>query len=165
MLIMIITTPINFRVAHITWTNTSAKCITTMTRLTIYLAKLECLRAQNQKLRILRTPTTLDSSNSNCDSSFYSEWLSQTDRIIQVTISNMKYATNFPVTIHRNRTISLFDTGTIISCMSKSCFNKLQLQPKLVRTNTCKVNIANWNSLGPIGMTTCTLKVPKKFYQ
>ena len=43
--------------------------------------------------------------NSNFDSSSDSEWLSQMDEIIEVTISNMKYAANFSVTIDRNRTI------------------------------------------------------------
>ena len=73
----------------------------------------------------------------------------------------MKYAANFPVTINQNRTISLFDTGTAIVCMFKSCFDELQPQPKLVKTNAYRVNGANWNSLSPIGMTTCTLKFPK----
>ena len=83
-----------------------------------------------------------------------------TEEVIEVTISNMKYAANFSITIIQNRTISLFNTGATISCMSKSCFDKLQPHPKLVRTNTYRVNGANENSLGPIGMTTCTLKFP-----
>ena len=77
----------------------------------------------------------------------------------------MKHATNFPVTINRNNTIFLFDTEATISCMSKACFNKLQPRPKLVETNIYKVNGADGNSLGPIGMTTCTLEFPKKFQQ
>ena len=77
----------------------------------------------------------------------------------------MKPAANLPVTINRNRTISLFDTGPTISCMCKTCFDKLQCQPKLVRTNTYKVNSADGNGLGLFGMTTCTLKFPKKFHQ
>ena len=74
----------------------------------------------------------------------------QTDEVMEVTISNMKYAANFPVTINWNKTISLFDKGATISCMSKSCFDKLQPQPKLVRRNTYRVNSANRNSLSPI---------------
>ena len=65
----------------------------------------------------------------------------------------MKYATNFPMTINKNNTISLFDTGATISCMSKTCFDKLQPKPILVQTHTYKVNGANGNGLGPIGMT------------
>ena len=75
----------------------------------------------------------------------------------------MKYATNVPVTIKRNNTISLFDTGATISCMSKACFYKLQPKSKLVQANTYKVNSASRNSLGPTGRTMCTLKFPKKF--
>ena len=77
----------------------------------------------------------------------------------------MKYAANFPVTINNNNTISLFDTGSTISCMLKVCFDKLQ--PKLVLVQTCayKVNCANCNSLGPHGTTTCTLEFPTKFQQ
>ena len=76
----------------------------------------------------------------------------------------MKDAANFPVTINQNR-IFLFDTGATISCMSKSCFDKLQPQPKLVRKNTYRVNGTDGNSPGPIRMTTCTLKFPKTFHQ
>ena len=75
----------------------------------------------------------------------------------------MKYVANFPVTINHNRTISLFDTGATISCMSKSCFDKLQSLPKLIQTNACRINWANGNSLGLIIMTMCTLKFPKNF--
>ena len=104
-----------------------------------------------------------DSHNSSFDSSSDLKGLSQTDEIIEVTISNMIYVANFPVSINQNRTISLYDydTGATISCMSKSCFDKLQPQPKLVKMNTNKVNDADGNSLGPIGMTTCTLKFSK----
>ena len=55
-----------------------------------------------------------DSLDNNLDSSSDSEWLSQTDEIIEVKLSNMKNATNFPVTINKNNTISLFDTGATI---------------------------------------------------
>ena len=82
---------------------------------------------------------------------------------MEVKLSNMEYAPNVPVTINKNNTISLFDTGATISCMSKPCFDKLQPKPTLVQTNTYKVNGANGNTLGPIRMTTCTLEFPKKF--
>ena len=49
--------------------------------------------------------------------------------------------------------------------MSKACFDKLQPKPKFLQTNIYKVNSANRNSLGPIGMTTCTFEFPKKFQQ
>ena len=75
----------------------------------------------------------------------------------------MKYAAHFPITINKNNTISLFDTGATISYMSKACFYKLQPKPTLVQTHTYKVNGANNNSLGPIRMTTFILEFPKKF--
>ena len=37
--------------------------------------------------------------------------------------------------------------------MSKACFDKLDPKPALVETHTYKVNGANGNSLGPLGMT------------
>ena len=49
--------------------------------------------------------------------------------------------------------------------MSKACFNKLKSRPTVVQTNIYKVNGADGNSLGPIGMTACTLEFPKKFQQ
>ena len=74
----------------------------------------------------------------------------------------MKYAMNFPVTINRNNTISLFDTGATISYMSKACLDKLQPKPKLIQTKTYRVSDTDRNTLGLIGMTTCILKFPKK---
>ena len=103
-----------------------------------------------------------DSPNSSFSTSSDSELPSQTDDIIKVIISDMKYAANFHVTINHNRTISLFDTGATISCMSKLCFDNLQSQPKSIQTSTYRVHCANGNSLGPIGMTTCTLKFRRK---
>ena len=55
----------------------------------------------------------------------------------------MKYSTKFPVIINKNNTIFLFDTEATISCMSKSCFDKLQSKPALVQTHTYKVNGAD----------------------
>ena len=75
----------------------------------------------------------------------------------------MKHAGNFPVTINNNITISLFDTGATIFCMSKACFDKLQTKPALVQTHAYKVNGVNGNTLGPLRTTTCTLKFPKFF--
>ena len=75
----------------------------------------------------------------------------------------MKYAANFPVTINNNNTISLFDMGDTISCMSKACSDKLKPRPVIIQTHAYKVNDANGNSLGPLRTTTCTLKFPKKF--
>ena len=73
----------------------------------------------------------------------------------------MKYASNFSVTVKNNNTISLFDTGATISCMSKACFDKLQPKPALVQMCTHKVNGTNSNSLGPLGTIMCTLEFPK----
>ena len=72
---------------------------------------------------------------------------------------------NFPVIINRNYTISPFDTGATISCMFKACFNKLQLKPKLVETNIYKVNGVDGSTICPIGMTSYTVRFPKKFQQ
>ena len=77
----------------------------------------------------------------------------------------MKYVANFPVAINHKRTIFLFYTGATITFMSKLCFDKLQPQPMIVQTNACRVNCADRNILGPIGMTTCILKFPQKFHQ
>ena len=77
----------------------------------------------------------------------------------------MNYAANFPVTINKNNTIFLFDTGPAISYIAKACFDKLQPKPALVKMHQCKVNDANCNSLGPLRMTTCTLEFPRKFQQ
>ena len=78
---------------------------------------------------------------------------------------NRDQSVNFPVTISQNRTISLFDKGATTSCMSKLYFNKLQTQPKVVRTITYKVKSSNRNSLSPIWMITCSLTFPMKFHQ
>ena len=56
----------------------------------------------------------------------------------------MKYAANIPVTINKNSTISLFDTGATISCMSKARFDKLQPKPALVQAHTYKVKWCQW---------------------
>ena len=60
--------------------------------------------------------------------------------------------------------MSLFDTGEI-SCMSKACLDKPQPKAKLVETKTWRLNSAEGNSLGQIGMTTCILEFPMKFQQ
>ena len=77
----------------------------------------------------------------------------------------MKYVANVLVAINHNRTISLFDTRATISCLSKSCFDKLQPQPKLVQASTYRVNRADENIVGPIGTTPCTLKFPHKIHK
>ena len=72
---------------------------------------------------------------------------------------------NFPVKINRNNNISPFDTEATFSCMSKACFDKIQPKSRLVQTNMCNMNGAVGNSLGSIGMATCTLEFPKKLQQ
>ena len=98
-----------------------------------------------------------DSSDSILSSYLDSEWLSWTDEIIEVKLSNIKYAANIPFTINKNKTISLFDTEATISCMSKVCFDKLDPKPALMQTHTYKVNGANSNSLGLLGITVHSL--------
>ena len=66
--------------------------------------------------------------------------------------------------MNHNRTTSLFNAGATIPCMCKSCFDKLQPQPKLAQTSTYRVICANGNGLGPIEMTTHALKFTKKFH-
>ena len=109
-----------------------------------------------------KDPHGSDSPDSCIDSSSDSEWLSWADKIIEVKLSNMKYAANFPITINNNNTISLFDTGGTVSSMSKACFDKLKPKPALVQTHTYKVNGTNGNSIGLLRTTTCTLKFTKK---
>ena len=50
----------------------------------------------------------------------------------------------FLLQLRNNNTISLFDTGATISCMSKACFDKLQPKPTLVQTHTYKVKWFQW---------------------
>ena len=71
----------------------------------------------------------------------------------------------FSVTVNNKKMISSFDTDAIISCMSKTCFDKLDLKPILTQTQIYKLNGANGNSLSNLGTTTCTLEFPKKFQQ
>ena len=61
-------------------------------------------------------------------------------KIIEVKLSNTKYATNLPVKNNKTKTMSLFDTGATISCMPKACFDKLDPKPKLMQTHMYKVN-------------------------
>ena len=93
------------------------------------------------------------------------KWLSWENEIIKVKLSNTKYGTNFPVTINSNHTIFFFDTGATISCMSKTCFEKLDPKPTLKQTHTLKVNGTDSSSHGPLGTTACTLEFPRKFQQ
>ena len=96
-----------------------------------------------------------DSSDSILDSSTDSEWWSWADKTIEVKLSNIKYATNFPVTINKNKTISLFDTGTTISCMSKTCFDKLDPKPTVIPIHMYKANVTNGSSFSFLGKNIC----------
>ena len=87
------------------------------------------------------------------------------NEIIKVKLINTKYAANFPVKIKNNQTISLFDIGATISCMSKACFDKLDPKPLLTATYMYMVNSADSNSLSPLDATMYTLEFPKKFQQ
>ena len=117
------------------------------------------LKIQFQILKIAKNSMTKTTLDSILYSSSDSEWLSRENKIIEVKLSNTKYARNFPVTISNNKTICLFHTGATISCMSKRCFDKLDL----TLTHTHKVKGANGNKGGPLGITSCTLEFPKKF--
>ena len=142
MLIMIITTPINFRVPHITQRNISDKTHNYNDQVNEVTGQTQMVKGTKSETEDTKDHHDSDSPISNFDSSSDSEWLSQTDEIIEVTISNMKQAVNFPVTINQNRTISLCDTGATISCMSKSCFDRLCIQSKTVPMGT---PWSNWN--------------------
>ena len=69
--------------------------------------------------------TDVDSSDNNTKSSSDSKWLSREQNIIEVKLSDSKYAASFPVRVNNNQTISLFDTCATISYMPKACFDKL----------------------------------------
>ena len=75
--------------------------------------------------------TDIDSSNSTMDYTSDSKLLSRQHSIIEVKLSNCKYAANFPVKVNNknNQAVSLFDTGATICCMSKACFDKLDPNP------------------------------------
>ena len=64
--------------------------------------------------------TDVDGSDSTMDSASDYKWLSWEHKIIEVKLSDTKYAANFPVKINSNKTVSLFATCTTISCMSKA---------------------------------------------
>ena len=49
--------------------------------------------------------------------------------MIEVKLSDSKYAANFPVKVNNNQTPSLLHTHATISCMSKTCFDKLDPKP------------------------------------
>ena len=125
-LALTVTTLVQIITAHFTHMNINASHTTLMIMLMKLLDKHVLLKTKNQNQEILRTPHDSDSPDSNLDSSSDSEWLSLAGNVIEVKLSNMKYAANFPITINKNNTISLFYTGATISCMSKGCFNKLQ---------------------------------------
>ena len=109
--------------------------------------------------------TDIDSSDSTADSSSGSKCLSKEHEVIEVKLSSSKYAANFPGKINNNNTVSLFDTGASIPCMSKSCFNKLDPKCPLITKQPYRVNGTDGNSLGPLGTANCTLEFPKKFQQ
>ena len=99
-----------------------------------------------------------DSPDSNLESSSDSEWLSWIGEIIEVKLSNMKYTANFPGTINNDSTISVWHRRYHFLDV-KSMFDKQPNQHWF--KHTYEVNGANGNSLGPIGMATCTLVFPK----
>ena len=70
-----------------------------------------------------------------------------------------------PAEVNNNQTVSLFDTGASISCMSKSCFNKLDPRPPLITKHSYRVNGTDGNSLGLLVLANCTLEFPKKIQQ
>ena len=120
------------------------------------------------------TPTNFDETPDNtygdnldntADSSSDSKWLSREHEIIEVKLSNSKYAANFPAIVNNNQTVSLFNTGATISCILKSYFDKLYPRPLLITKHPCRVNSTDSNSLGSFGIATCTLEFPKKFQQ
>ena len=59
-------------------------------------------------------PHYSESPDSKLESSSDLELLSLADEIIEVKLSNMNYATYFPVKISNNNTIYMFDTETTI---------------------------------------------------
>ena len=80
-LVTVVITPVQVIIAHFTQTNTHTK----------------------SEPEDIKDPHDSDSPDSNLDSSSDSEWLSQTDGIIKVKLSSMKYAMNFPVTINKKQ--------------------------------------------------------------
>ena len=106
-----------------------------------------------------------DSLDSNIDSSSDSEWLPWADEIFEVKLSNMKYAANFSVTINNNNGISLFDTGTTISYMSKACFDKLDPKPVLVPHTHIQSKWYQWQQPRSSRNHYMYLEFPQKFQQ
>ena len=85
--------------------------------------------------------------------------------VVEVKLSNSKYAANCPVIVNYDQTVSLFDTGTTISCMLKLCFDKLDPKALLITKHPYRVNSTDGNSLGPLGTATCTLEFLTHFQQ
>ena len=73
--------------------------------------------------------TDIDNSDNNMDSALDSKWLPREHNIVEVKLSDSKYSATFPARVNNNQTISLFDTGATISCMSTACFDKLDPKP------------------------------------
>ena len=60
----------------------------------------------------------------------------------------------FQLNLQQPNSLSFFDTGATISCMSKAHFDKLDPKPFLTTTCTYRVNGADGNSLGSLGTNT-----------
>ena len=158
-----ITTSIQIIIAHLTQTTHKCKSHNNNDKVNEVINSKCTSNNTPSETKASEEHSDSDSSDSIPHSPLDLEWLS--DKIIKVKLNNEKYAANYPVTINKNNTISLCDTGATISCMPKACFEKLDPKPTLIQKHTYKINGANGNSLGPIGTTTCTLEFPKKFQQ
>ena len=128
---------------------------------------LDTCTTKHTPTKIDDTPhnTDIDSSDSTAESSLDSKRLHKEHEVIEIKLSNSKFADNFPVKVNNNQTVSLFDTGATISYMLKSFFDKLDPKPLAITKHPYRVNSTDSNSLGPLGTATCTLGFPKMFWQ
>ena len=156
------TTPVQSFITALTQSDTNAKQA-------IIVTKSKKLLIQHTHLNTLSEPKIAKNTMAQTVLIAYLipffdlELLSWENEITEVKLSITKYTAHFLVTINNNKTVSLFDTGTTISCMTKACFDKLDPKPTLTQTHKYIVNVVNSNSLGPLGSTTCALEFPKKF--
>ena len=127
-IISTIITPVQIITAHFTQINTYASHTKLMTKSMKLLDKHVHLKTQNQNLKKLRTPMTLTVLIATLTLHQTQKKLSLADGIIEVKLSNMKYAAIFPVTINKNNTISLTQKQLFPVCQMHALTNYNPIQ-------------------------------------
>ena len=71
-------------------------------------------------------------------------------KIIEVKLNNIRYATNFPVTINKNKIISFLTQVLPFPVCQKHVLINCIPNQHLIQTHMYKVNGAEGNNLGPL---------------